>query len=296
MIEVSQCVICDGAIENLNSALVAPFLARRIWNRAPFCVDLVRCNACAFIFYNPRLDDSDLHKLYKNYRDHEYQRTRHASEPWYTQKFNFDLASPASYEIRRAKLAPILRKHLDGYKIDRILDHGGDRGELVVGLLDGPKTFVYDISGVPPTSGVTATVDPAACKADLIVNSNVLEHVGFPRVLVSDILHAAPEGGLVFLEVPCESPFGLTRIFRRLTQIGVMTLTHPPLAKFLVRPATLFMMHEHINYYTEQCLSTLMRSCGGQVIATGHYSLSGRAGSSGMVWCLGAKPSAVPRT
>jgi hypothetical protein len=296
MIEVSQCVICDGAIEKLKRALVAPFVATRIWNRAPFCVDLVRRKACTFIFYNPRLDDDDLHKLYKNYRDQEDQRARHASEPWYTQKFNFDLASPDSYEIRRAKLAPILRQHLGGHKISRILDHGGDRGDLVVGLLDGPKIFVYDISGVRPASGVTATADPAACKADLIVNSNVLEHVGFPRQLVSDILNAAPEGGLVFLEVPCESPFGLTRILRRLAQIGIMALTHPSLAEFIVRPATLYMMHEHINYYTEQCLSTLIRSCGGEVIAAGHYSLSGRAGSSGMVWCLGAKRSAAPRT
>jgi hypothetical protein len=90
---------------------------------------------------------------------------------------------------------------------------------------------------------------------------------------VSGILHAAPEGGLVSLEVPCESPFGLTRISRRLAQIGIMALTHPSLAEFIVRPATLFMMHEHINYYTEQCLSTLMCSCGGEVIAAGHYSL-----------------------
>src|ERR1700723_3573608 len=112
MIEASQCAICDGALEKLKRPLVAPFVARRIWNRAPFCVDLVRCTACTFIFYNPRLDDDDLHKLYRNYRDHEYQRARHASEPWYTQQFNFDLASPESYEKRKAKLAPILRQHL----------------------------------------------------------------------------------------------------------------------------------------------------------------------------------------
>ena len=80
MIEVSQCVICDGAIEKLKRALVAPFVARRIWNRAPFCVDLVRCKACTFIFYDLRLDD-DLQELYKNYRDHEYRRARHASKP-----------------------------------------------------------------------------------------------------------------------------------------------------------------------------------------------------------------------
>jgi len=44
------------------------------------------------MFYNPRLDDDDLRRLYLNYRSEEYQQMRHASEPWYTSKFNADLA------------------------------------------------------------------------------------------------------------------------------------------------------------------------------------------------------------
>jgi hypothetical protein len=289
MIEASQCVICEGAIVQLKRALVAPFLAKRIWDRAPFSVNLVKCEACGFMFYNPRLDDDELRRLYSNYRTPEYQQMRHASEPWYTPKFNTDLASPSSYEVRRAKLAPILREHVGQRKINRILDYGGDRGDLVVGLLDGVESFVYDISGIPAAPGVTATLDPAGCKADLTINSNVLEHVGFPRLMVSEMIQAAPEGGLVYLEVPCETPFGFTRISRRLAQIGVMALTRPSLARFIVRPSTLFMMHEHINYFTEHCLATLMRSCGGAVIAAGRYALSARAGNSGMVWCLGSK-------
>jgi hypothetical protein len=99
MIEVSQCVICDGDIRRLKRALVAPFLAKRIWDRAPFCVGLVRCNTSGFMFYNPRLEDADLRRLYADHRSEEYQQMRHASEPWYTTKFNSDLASPNSYEI-----------------------------------------------------------------------------------------------------------------------------------------------------------------------------------------------------
>jgi hypothetical protein len=102
MIEISQCVICDGAIERLKRALVAPFMATRIWNRTPFCVDLVRCETCAFVFYNPRLEEDDLRLLYSNYRGPEYHQMRHASEPWCTPAFNADLASPASDEIRRS--------------------------------------------------------------------------------------------------------------------------------------------------------------------------------------------------
>ena len=114
MIEVSECVICAGPLVRRKRALVAPFLATRIWNRAPFCVDLVQCKDCAFLFYNPRLEYEELGRLYRDYRKEKYQRMRHASEAWYTPKFNFDLASSASYGKRRAILKPILQRHLNG--------------------------------------------------------------------------------------------------------------------------------------------------------------------------------------
>ena len=288
MIEVSECVVCGGTITQIKRALVAPFLATRIWMRDPFEVDLVECKTCGFVFYNPRLDDEELLRLYRNYRSDEYQQMRFASEPWYTPKFNIDLASAASYETRRAKLAPILRQYIGQRKVKRILDYGGDRGDLVVGLLDGAETFVYDISGIPPATGVISTADPAACQADLIVNSNVLEHIGFPRKMLREILNIAPKDGLVFIEVPCESALGWSRIARRLAQIAVVACTRPKLARHVLRPESLSMMHEHINYFTEQSITALMRSSGGSVIASGRYSSSGRAGDMDLVWCLGS--------
>ena len=68
MIEVSRCVVCDGEIRELRQALVSPFLAKRIWNRPPFPVTLAECQACGFIFYNPRLDDDEAMRLYSGYR------------------------------------------------------------------------------------------------------------------------------------------------------------------------------------------------------------------------------------
>ena len=212
---------------------------------------------------------------------------RHASEPWYTETFNSGLAAPGAYDIHRRLLAAILRRHLGQRKIGRVLDYGGDRGDLVLGLVDGAAPFVYDISGTPAVDGVAPTIDPAGCQADLIINSNVLEHVGFPRRMLGEILKATPAGGMVFLEVPCESPFRLARILRRAAQAGVMALTRPALARSVARPAALYMMHEHVNYFTERSLATLMRSGGCAVLAAGSYLLDGRAGTAEMAWCLG---------
>ena len=290
MIEVAACVICDGQIRRLKRALVAPFLATRIWQRAPFFVDLVECQACGFMFHNPRLDAAEEARLYAGYRSAEYCQLRQASEPWYGVQFNADLASPGSYEIRRAKVGAILRRHLAQREIQRVLDYRGDHGDLVRGLIEGATAFVYDISGRPTADGVTATSDPAGCQADLIINSNVLEHVGFPRRLVGEISQSAPRGGLIFLEVPCEAPFSLTRIARRVAQVAIMSVTRPALARTLLRPAVLYMMHEHINYFTERSLTTLMWVCGCEVIAAGSYVFAGRAGKGDLAWCLGIAP------
>lgn len=287
MIEVSKCVVCDGEIRKLRTALVAPFLAKRIWNRPPFTVAVVRCQACGFMFYNPRLDDEEAKRLYADYRLPEYQQMRHASEPWYTVRFNADVASPVVYERRRPVLAAILRQHLGNRKVRRVLDYGGDRGDLVRGLIDGAAAFVYDISGIPAVDGVTATNDPAECKADLVINSNVFEHVGFPRVLLEEIVKAIPHGGLVFLEVPREFPFGFARVFRRIVQSGIVALTRPALARHVLRPASLYLMHEHINYFSEQSLAALIRSCGCSVIGGGSYVMDSGVEKAPMVWCLG---------
>jgi hypothetical protein len=287
MIKVSRCVVCDGEIRKLRSAMVCPFLAKRIWNRSPFCVDIARCDACGFMFYNPRLEDAEAARLYAGYRSEEYQRMRQTSEPWYTVSFNAELGSQAAYERRRPVLAAILRQHIGKREIRRVLDYGGDRGDLVRGLVDGAAAFVYDISGVPAVDGVTAISDPAECKADLVINSNVLEHAGFPRRLVADIVKAAPPGGMVYLEVPRESPFGIARIFRRVAQIGIVAIMRPALARHMVRPASLYLMHEHINYFSERSLATLMRAGGCEVMGTGSYLIDAGAGNATMIWCLG---------
>ncbi|HEX3893330.1 MAG TPA: hypothetical protein VHW46_12215, partial [Terracidiphilus sp.] len=94
--------------------------------------------------------------------------------------------------------------------------------------------------------------------------------------------------GLIFLEVPCEHPFGITRIARRITQIGLMSLAHPRLARHVLCPASLYMMHEHINYFTEETLKLLLQRSGGKVVASWSYASSGRAGNADMAWCLGS--------
>ena len=204
-------------------------------------------------------------------------------------KFNTDLASANSYAFRRRLLGPILRQHTSGKRIDRVLDYGGDRGDLVAGLFAGAEAYVYDISGIPAAEGVIATDDPLGCKADLIINSNVLEHVGFPGAVVSEILQELTNGGLMFVEVPCEVPLGIRRIARRFVQTAVTAVLRPHMAGSVLRPASLYMMHEHINYFNARSLAALMQACGVNVIASGAYLSNSRAGRADVAWCIATK-------
>lgn len=286
---VSECVICGGEIRTRRRALVAPFLAKRIWGRKPFDVDLVECQACGFLFYNPRMEPEEEGRLYANYRSAEYLKMRNDAEPWYTPQFNAGLAAPAFYDMRRALLTRLLHQEIGTRKIARVLDYGGDGGMLVRGLVPGATPFVYDISGAPVVDGVSGTNDPKGCEADLIVNSNVLEHVSFPRNLVSEILDSAPSGGLVFVEAPSESPFGVTRLTRRVAQLGWTCMARPRLAPSLLKPASLYLMHEHINYYTEKSMTELVRRSACTLMSSGCYSFDSPFGKATMTWALASK-------
>ena len=135
----------------------------------------------------------------------------------------------------------------------------------------GASAFVYDISGVPAVDGVTSTTDPAACKADLVINSNVLEHVGFPRRLVGEIL----AGNSPWRHGLPGSPLRVTARPDQNLQAAGTTRDHGSRTarsrRAGCRTAGLYTMHEHINYFTEQSLATLMRSSGCGVIASGTY-------------------------
>ena len=288
---VSSCVLCSGRITLRKNALVAPFIARRVWGRPAFRVDLAECVDCGFAFYNPRLEPDEEARLYSGYRSDEYQQMREACEPWYTKRFNHSLQSPESMKLRQEKVSELLSARLK-LTNPKVLDFGGNRGELVKDLIPGAATYVYDISGVTPLEGVGVCRDLAACEAgqfDLIVNSNVLEHVGFPRVLVEQFTSIAAPGTMAFVEVPSELPFSGMQVFKHFVQECLLCLLRPKLGISLAKPGMLYLMHEHINFYTQKSLEALMTGCGWKVIDAALYSVDGPLGKGSMAWCLARK-------
>lgn len=249
------------------------------------------CEACGFTFYNPRPDDAEMVKHYRGYRSPEYLDLRNSFEPWYTASMNSELGSKQMYVERRKILAEILRPHLAGRHIRKVLDYGGDHGDLVAGLIPYAQAYLYDISGAEPVDGVESIANPADLMPGLIINSNVLEHVNFPQNFARDILRIAPEGSLVFLEVPFEIPLGAYRLTRRVMQIALTCLLRPAKARALLTPKALYLMHEHINYFSKRSLASLMLHAGGSILASGAYPSASAGQQAEMGWVLGMVPS-----
>ena len=74
-----------------------------------------------------------------------------------------------------------------------------------------------------------------------------------------------------------------------MVMIILTTLLRPSKSLPMLQPAALYMMHEHINYFTERSLTTLMRMAGGVPIASGTYPMVTAGQRVDMGWCLGTK-------
>ncbi len=297
MIQVDHCVVCGGALAPHRRGVVTPFLAQRIWQRKPFPVMLSDCSVCGFQFFNPRLEPAEEASLYGGYRTPEYQKMRQSYEPWYTEKLNLSLASPEAWRHRIQLLHRLFHERLalDGRIFGNVLDFGGDRGELIAELVPASCRFVYEISGVPPVAGVESLHSIEECRRyrfDLIVTSNVLEHVGSPRDLIAQLASIATPETLVFHEVPYESVSDWSTRLKRLAQAGLLAVARPGVAARVLGPGMFNLMHEHVNYFSPRSLDRLMEVSGFRVLDSGDYVLATGLLGARMAWNLSQKLSA----
>jgi SAM-dependent methyltransferase len=299
MQSVSSCVVCHAPVSKSSTGVIAPFLARRIWNAPSFPAKLMHCGGCGFKFFNPRLDGDEEKRLYADYRSEEYRELRQSYEPWYSKSFNDGLSAPTGMKVRKDTLRRVLSPYLAGLQIRTILDFGGNRGELIEDLLPNTERYVFDISNLETLPGIGHLRAKEDCKGrqwDLVICSNVLEHVGDPQRTMEEISEIGNKGTLIFVEVPQESPAGLKNIAKRLTQLAILLATRPSIGFRLFRPSLIYLMHEHVNFFCQEALRHLVDSMHWEIVADGQYDIRSykfgiyRVTSGTMTWCLARKP------
>lgn len=188
------------------------------------------------------------------------------------------------YVRRRDVLKRILSPHLSNVDARSILDFGGGQGQLISDLIPGAVPYVYDISEAEPIAGVCKLKSLAECRSreyGLIICSNVLEHIAFPRNIMREIAGIASPSTLIYLEVPHEHPFRLRTKLRRLIDHLILLARRPRVATSLVGVGMLHVMHEHVNFFSHAALAELTSSSGLQIQASGTYSTEAE-----MLWTL----------
>jgi hypothetical protein len=251
----TSCICCGGTRLPATSAVLMPFVANRVFgwepveiteewgmrdlargHAYPLC-NTLRCETCGAVFLDMRFSDAELGRLYRNYRDETYTKTRERYEPDYRGRNELLVAGSTYLAIVEA----FLLKHLP--RPARLLDWGGDTGlnTPFAGALE--VHHVYDISD-KPTVGNAERIDAVATTDayDLVVCSNVLEHVSWPAQTIASLASLLSDDSALYIEVPYEE---------------VMRTGGPVVKRH---------WHEHVNFFTPDSLRELMQRSGLRVV------------------------------
>jgi SAM-dependent methyltransferase len=199
----------------------------------------MQCADCGMLFLDMRFDDEEMAALYDDYRGEAYTAARSRFEPGYAAR-NALLLDGSGYNAQtEAFIEPYLNAS------PRVLDWGGDSGVNTPFRSRAAQHDIYDISSRPVVEGARA-VDHDMAKAniyDLIVFSNVLEHVPYPREALREIVSVMRPETILYVEVPHEEA---VRLIEDPTQ-RLESKRH---------------WHEHINFFTPEALDALLRDVG----------------------------------
>jgi hypothetical protein len=257
----NYCICCGSRELKKSPAILMPFVAHRVFDWKPVEItddwglntikngwaytvcNSVQCNDCNMIFLDIRFSDSEMAALYNGYREQQYTELREKYEPGYKER-NSALDYGSDYI---ADIELFLSQYLS-FPIN-VLDWGGDTGKNTPFKSKCNLFHIYDISNKPVIEGAKK-VDKSTAdknKYDLVVCSNVLEHVPYPTELILDIKTVMSEDTLLYLEIPLEDIIRTAE-----TEINL----HEKKKHW----------HEHINFYTEKSIHSMLKICGLDII------------------------------
>ncbi len=235
---IDYCVCCGSKNVEFTPGAIAPFIADRIWGWVPqahkssegyefvafpLC-KTVRCQDCDYVGCDIRFDDEEMGKLYTNYRDEQYVALREKYEPAY-RKLNNELENEQVGYF--AEMEAFILDDMS-VKPARVLDWGGNNG-INTPFTDAETVHIYEIGGKAPLYG--KLVNEPEPPYDLIVLSNTLEHVPYPRNMLRQIKGSMSKDTLLYIEIPIEELW-------------------------------MAMWHEHINKFSPKSAERLLHVCG----------------------------------
>jgi len=252
-----RCICCGGTALRRSPAILMPFVAARAFGWTPVEItadwglktiapgmayplcNSVQCQDCGVLFLDIRFDEAEMAALYDDYRGPAYTAQREAFEPGYAERNALILQGFGYIPQVEALLEPFVPPQ------PAVLDWGGDTGLNTPFAATARLRHVYDISARPMAPGVerVAREQLGDVAYDLVVCSNVLEHLPHPRRALAEIAAQMRPTTLLYLEVPLEE----------------LVRTAEPGADLANRRKY---WHEHVNFFTEASLRALLGPAG----------------------------------
>jgi SAM-dependent methyltransferase len=196
------------------------------------------CKECDFVFFQRRLTDSEVRKLYTNYRGDDYNKVRISVEPSYAPLVAY-FADPLSpyYVDRLRDYYDLLEVFPELARPKSVLDFGGD-GSVPKRLFGGAKIVIDDLSA--------GSSEIASSQYDVVFASNVLEHVSDPVAALKEVARKISPEGVLLIDVPKPKQASLGEGLRWQER----------------HHGELFEMHEHINHFSRRSLGLLVAAAG----------------------------------
>ncbi len=255
------CVCCGSRNLKNTPAILMPFLAERVFNWKQIKIDeswglntikagqtysicnTLLCPECDFLFLDIRFSEKELSNLYSNYRGKKYTELRQKYEKDY-KKRNKDLKKGITY---MNKVESFIAKHV---KLPlSILDWGGDTGQNSPFKNNNKILHVYDLGNSKPIKQASKIGKKDLNKNfyDLIVCSNVLEHVSYPSETLNDIKKNMTKQTILYIEIPYEKLILDIENKRK----SFRDKKH---------------WHEHVNFFSKKSILKLLKECSLKVI------------------------------
>ena len=268
----THCVCCGSRALDRSPAVLMPFVSHRVFGWAPVEItaawglrtlktgtsyaicNSLQCRDCGHLFLDIRFDEQEMARLYEGYREEAYTALREHYEPGYRERNQGLNAGVGFLPEVEAFLAPHLPRR------PRVLDWGGDTGINTPFKDSNSLLHIYDISGKGGLVAGAQAVGRGAALAqeyDLLVCSQVLEHVPYPGDVLQDLVQAMRPGTLLYVEVPQEQ---------------LMRGSDPLQNKHH--------WHEHINFFSERSLDVLLGNHGLRVVASQQLPVIGGGAAS----------------
>jgi Methyltransferase domain len=287
------CVACGSPKLQDEWTVTSPFFARRALLRDPHVVILKQCLDCKTRYFDFMATDQELQRLYADYRGENYFQERHGFEPWYTKSLNDGMGGDEEMEKRRKVLLSALARANIPNSFSSVLDHGGDRGQMLRNLA-APRKAVYDISGVGADPGIEKVGETTirSTSWNLILSCHVLEHLSDPAAYIDDLKSLGQSGSTYFIEVPNEparsASFNASAAQRRWL---IWLCARPQLLRFLdfvstgvrarfgmIPPFCFFPLREHLSFFSVKGLISMLQKRGldvrfAGVMSSGHIAI-----------------------